>query len=98
LGRFEAWTFCILDVLELGCFEAWDVLRLWTFCILDVLELGRFEAGTRVRRSYAVRSKYKRIFIRFEANKMALFTCFASKRNEFRPEANFRFKRIFEAK
>jgi hypothetical protein len=45
------------------------------------------------------------IFIRFEANKMALFACFASKRiskfymrNEFRPEANFRFKRIFEAK
>ncbi len=47
----------------------------------------------------------KRIFIRFEANKMALFPCFASKqiskfymRNEFRPEANFRLKRIFEAK
>ncbi len=47
----------------------------------------------------------KRIFIRFEANKMALFACFASKRiskfymrNEFRPEANFRLKRIFEAK
>ncbi len=47
----------------------------------------------------------KRIFIRFEANKMALFACFASKRisniymrNEFRPEANFCFKRIFEAK
>jgi hypothetical protein len=46
LGRFEAWTFCILDVLELGRFEAWDVLRLRTFCILDVLELGRFGAGT----------------------------------------------------
>jgi hypothetical protein len=46
LGCFEAWTFCILDVLELGRFEAWDVLWLWTFCILDVLELGRFGAGT----------------------------------------------------
>ncbi len=47
----------------------------------------------------------KRIFIRFEANKMVLFACFASKRiskfhmrNESGPEANFRFKRIFEAK
>jgi hypothetical protein len=46
----------------------------------------------------------KRIFIRFEANKMALFACFASKRiskfymrNEFRPDANFCLKRIFEA-
>jgi hypothetical protein len=38
--------FCIWDVLELGRFEAWDVLRHWTFCILDVLRLGRFEAGT----------------------------------------------------
>jgi hypothetical protein len=47
----------------------------------------------------------KRIFIRFEANEMALLACFASKRiskfymqNEFGPEADFRFKRIFEAK
>jgi hypothetical protein len=26
----------------LGCFEAWDVLRLGTFCIWDVLGLGIF--------------------------------------------------------
>jgi hypothetical protein len=44
----------------------------------------------------------KRIFIRFEANKMGLFACFASKRiskfymrNEFVPEAHFCFKRKF---
>jgi hypothetical protein len=60
----------------------------------------------RVRRSYSVWSKYKRIwseylfalkriFIRFEANKMGLFACFRWKRiskfymrNEFRLEAN----------
>jgi hypothetical protein len=47
----------------------------------------------------------KGIFIRFEANKMVLFAYFASKqvskfyiRNKFGPEANFRFKRVFEAK
>jgi hypothetical protein len=47
----------------------------------------------------------KRIFIRFEANKMVLFACFALKRiskfhmrKELGSEANFRFKRIFEAK
>jgi hypothetical protein len=41
----------------------------------------------------------------YEAKKMVLFACFASKKiskfsmsNEFGPEANFRFKRIFEAK
>jgi hypothetical protein len=57
---------------------------------------------TRVRRSYWVWSEYKRMFIRFEANKMVLFAFFGSKRiskfymrNEFGPEPNFRFKRIF---
>jgi hypothetical protein len=47
----------------------------------------------------------KRTFIHFKSNKMALFAYFASKqisklymRNKFRPDANFRFKRIFKAK
>jgi hypothetical protein len=36
--------FCILDVLGLGRFEAWDILRLGccaagTFCSLDVMSL-----------------------------------------------------------
>jgi len=47
----------------------------------SISELLRNALLTRVCREYSVRSKYKQIFICFEAKQQVLFDCFVSKQN-----------------